>query len=132
MERNELQRVAKKYINGTATTEEKEMLSRWFDTVHSDEQVEKVLTDAPEGEAQIKRQIFENVRKKIKSLKSDGKKSGRNRGIIKKIVFGLASTAAVIFIAAGVVRHFNRAEIKTYSARVELVNVIAKEIMKIN
>ena len=132
MNRNELQRLAKKYLNGTATTEEKEMLNHWYDTIHSGEQVEYVSTDNFETEAGIKRQIFENIREKINSHESGREKTDRNGGIVKKIALRIASAAAVIFIAAGIVWHFYKPVVKTYAKGSEWINVTAKKIMKIN
>ena len=131
MDRNELQRLAKAYLNGKATTDEKELLHQWYDTIHNGAQPETVYIEISGTEAGIKQDILEKILEKIENEKHVQEKKYRNAGIIKKIAVGIASAAALVFIVAGVIRYFKAAGIETNTERVGMVNFTAKMITKI-
>ncbi len=129
MSSNDLQRLAKKYLGGTATTDEKELLNQWYESIHDSEQLDVVDTD--DSEAAIKQRIFENIRGEIARQKQSNQKPASKPGLIKTMALRIASAAAVIFIVGGVSWYFMRPANNVELKGVQMVNITAKKIMKI-
>jgi len=131
MSSNELQRLAKKFLNGKATKGEKELLNQWYESIHTDSQLEIVSTEAAETEAEIKQRIFENIQKQIARQKHNEQETVGKSGLIKTMASRIAAAAAVIFIIAGVSWYFNHS-INNAGARIpQLVSITTKKITKI-
>ena len=64
MDKNELQLLAQKYLDGTATPEEKQMLDQWYDTIHNGWH-ETVDLDKPDTEEIIRQRVFDDLSKKL-------------------------------------------------------------------
>lgn len=64
MERSELEILAEKYLNGTATPEEKDQLHQWFDTVE-DSEFEVVPTTEVVSTAEFGNEMLANLRRRI-------------------------------------------------------------------
>lgn len=64
MDRNELNKLAQKYMDGTATPEEKRLLDQWYDTIHTG-WPEMVNLDTPETESEIRQRMFDNLSNKL-------------------------------------------------------------------
>jgi transmembrane sensor len=62
MDRNELQQLAKKYLDGTASSEEKETLDKWYNTIHED-RVTTIVSEFSEGD--VKHLIMEKIKGKM-------------------------------------------------------------------
>ena len=131
MSSNELQRLAKKFLNGKATKGEKELLNQWYESIHTDSQLEIVSTEAAETEAEIKQRIFENIQKQIARQKHNEQETVGKSGLIKTMASRIAAAAAVFFIIAGVSWYFNHS-INNAGARIpQLVSITTKKITKI-
>src|ERR1700761_3341107 len=91
---NELKLLAKKYLNGTANTEEKERLNLWSEAIHTGG-VEDIDTD--ETEAQIKQRIFENIKKRMNAGDADTTVAAPMHSV-KQLWLKLASVAAVLAV----------------------------------
>ena len=97
MDKNELQLLAQKYLDGTATSEEKQILDQWYNTIHSG-WPETVDLDKQETEEDVKQRMLDNLSKKLFTempLKAE-KPSGYS---IKRMIFWMGSVAAVLVIA---------------------------------
>ncbi|MDF2431335.1 MAG: transrane sensor [Mucilaginibacter sp.] len=132
MSRNELQELAKKYMNGSATSNEKELLNQWYNTMHEDQQVEQVEyvpLDTFETEDEIKHKILTKIWGKIELEDKKEEKTGKTV-VIKRLAFGIASAAAVILIA-GALWYYNNAGTKLMADDTQLVNITTKKITKI-
>jgi len=128
MDRNELQRLAKKYLDGTATTDEKALLNKWYETIH-DGNTEPVA--AENSEAEIKQRIFENIRANMGAKDRQPKPKTNRSALRRKLILSLSSAAAAIVILAGAVWLLNKKNNTDDSGAGHMVNVMANKIMKI-
>jgi transmembrane sensor len=97
MDKNELQLLAQKYLDGTANSDEKQILDQWYGTIHSGWS-ETVDLDKQETEEDVKQRILDNLNKKLFTempMKVE-KSSGYS---IKRMVVWVGSVAAVLVIA---------------------------------
>lgn len=90
MNKELLQKLALKYLSGTATEEEKRKLHEWYDT----ESPEAAYWENIESREMVKSRIFRKLKSRIKAEKSE-KKSRAGR-------FPLTKIAAVFFIVLAV------------------------------
>ncbi len=128
MNKNELQKLAAKYLSGKATPAEKALLDQWYNTIHDDDQVVNVSIDEPESEADIKQRIFTNLQLKINQEPVVRK----HPGTIKQMAIRIASVAAaVIFIVSSVVWFVNKAKTLGKQTDTQVDNIIAPRIMQI-
>jgi len=95
MDKNELQLLAQKYIDGIATHEEKQLLHQWYDTIHSD-RPETVELDKPETADDIKQRMFHNLHQQ---LFADGEAMpAKSFGLVRRISIWVGSAAAILAI----------------------------------
>jgi transmembrane sensor len=128
MDRNELQRLAKKYLDGTATTHQKELLNKWYETIH-DGDTEVVSTESSESE--IKQRIFENIRANM-DVKDRQPKAGKKRSALqRKLFLGLSSAAAAILMLVGGIWLLNEKTGIDGPGGAHMVSVMTNKIMKI-
>ena len=97
MNATELEKLAKKYLNNTASQEEKDALNRWYDTIHNDI-AEEVNTKKPETAEEVKYRILNSLQQKA-FVKIPYSSTGFN----KKQESGwhlhpLAAAAAILFL----------------------------------
>ena len=130
MNRKELQYLAKRYLLGTATPEEKELLDKWYDKIHQEEPVEFVIVKDSENEASIKRIILENIRGKIKHEKASENEGAQNQKRIRTLFYRIGSAAAIVFVV-GVALWYYRNNAFTNKPATALITVAAKHITKI-
>lgn len=97
MDTKELEKLAQKYLDGTATAEEKALLNQWYDTVH-DGETEQVHTKNPETAEQVKARIFNRLQQKAFIGTTDIKKSLKHGSIIRRLIIGITSAAAVLAV----------------------------------
>ncbi len=64
MNKERLQELAKKYLDGTATEEEKQALHNWYNTT-DDEELEMVFINRNETAGDIQDRIFSGIRQKM-------------------------------------------------------------------
>ncbi|EHQ30478.1 FecR family protein [Mucilaginibacter paludis] len=98
MDKNELRIIAQKYLEGTATPEEKQLLDQWYSTAYSgtDEMVE--LKKA-ETEADVKQRMFDNLNQQL-FVKPEQQQSAKNpAALIKRMAIWIGSVAAVLALA---------------------------------
>ncbi len=93
---NELKILAKRYLNGTATTEEKERLNQWYEAIHTGG-IEEVDSTGDETEAQVKQRIFENIQKRMNAGGADTIVAAPKHNV-KQLWLKLASVAAVLAV----------------------------------
>jgi ferric-dicitrate binding protein FerR (iron transport regulator) len=127
--RNELKQLAKKYLGGTATPEEKELLNQWYDTIHDGDQLEVV--SAADSEADVKMRIYENLHSEIinQKLKDNTMPVNHSASVIKMIRWSAA--AAVVFLFAGIAWYANKWVSKTTESASEQVTVTTQKITKL-
>jgi transmembrane sensor len=131
MSSNELQRLAKKFLSGTATKGEKELLNQWYDSVYTDDRLEIVSTEAAETEAEIKQRIFENIHKEITRQKQSEQQINKP-GRIKIMAIRIATSAAILFIASCITWYFIRPVNTATNIQVQqLISITTKKITKI-
>ncbi|SHM90421.1 FecR family protein [Mucilaginibacter sp. OK098] len=127
MNKNEIQQLAQKYLDGTATAEEKRLLDQWYNTIHDDDQIVNVAIEEPESEADIKQRIFANLHRKIKQEPEPRSYPG----VLRRLYVQIASVAAVIIIISSVSWYFSRVNSTVQLADTALVNIVAPKIMEI-
>jgi ferric-dicitrate binding protein FerR (iron transport regulator) len=99
MNKNELQQLAQKYLDGTATEEEKQQLNQWYDNNTGDELPEIINIQTPETEEQIKQRLFNKIHQNM-TVKSDiGSMDGKHSFSVKRLIIQVASVAAVFLVA---------------------------------
>jgi transmembrane sensor len=130
MDRIELKRLAKKYLNGTATLLEREQLNQWYEAIHNAEQTEIINTETEQTEAEVKQQIFDKIRERIILEKLDEEKIKGHSGFVKKMAFRIASAAAVIFIIGGFLWYLTRRQTENIAGN-NVLTVTAKKVIKI-
>jgi transmembrane sensor len=94
MDRNELNKLAQKYLDGTATPEEKRLLDQWYDTIHTG-WPEMVDLEEPETEADIRRRMFDNLRNEL-FVKTPAKAEHSPLFSIKRMAKWVGAAAAVL------------------------------------
>lgn len=129
IDRNELKQLAKKYLTGTATPQEKALLDQWYDTIYDGDQPEVVSVD--ESAADIKMRIYENLRSEmIRQQFKDNEVQGRQKGSAARILKWSAAAAAIVFIFGGIIL-YNKLIGKTGQNDTELVSITTKRITKL-
>ncbi|WP_316822324.1 FecR family protein [Pedobacter gandavensis] len=96
MNRNELKRLAQKYLAGEASAEEKAQLNQWYDAVDQG-WLEKVDTKMPESEEEVKERIFENLKSKgfLNTMPIE-EAPHKKRHFSRSLMFRITSAAAVL------------------------------------
>jgi ferric-dicitrate binding protein FerR (iron transport regulator) len=64
LNKHTLLQLAQKYLDGTATEEEKQALHTWYDTA-DDEELEMVLSDQPESAENVEQRIFAGIQRRM-------------------------------------------------------------------
>lgn len=130
MDRNELERLAKSYLDGTATATEKELLNKWYDNTHYENTVEIVQVEESETVALVKQRILNNINKSRQLIDGEKEYSGKRTSIFKITVWKLTTAAAVLFVFIGIAWLFRSPEVPgTYD---KMVHVTAKKIIQIS
>jgi transmembrane sensor len=89
MDKNELQALAQKYLEGTATPEEKQLLNDWYDADNSDvSEIVDLQTD--ETEADVKHRLYNNLRQQLFEPQKP------RQSVVKRLVIWAGSAAAVL------------------------------------
>lgn len=96
MNTEELKQLAQKYLNGTATEQEKALLNAWYETIHNEE-TELVETKNPETKDQVRDRIFNQLKEKA-VLEGTVKPAAAQRNKLVKMVVRILSAAAAVFI----------------------------------
>jgi transmembrane sensor len=97
MDSNELKILAQKYMDGTATPEEKRLLDQWYDTVHYGA-TETVELNNPETEEGIRKRMFGNLNKQLFDKQPD-KVQTTPVFKMQRFVKWVGSVAAVLALA---------------------------------
>ncbi|SDO62383.1 ferric-dicitrate binding protein FerR, regulates iron transport through sigma-19 [Pedobacter steynii] len=127
MDRNELKRLAQKYLDGTASEEEKALLNQWYDT-NEEGWVENVQTKKPETEDQVRARIFDNLKNKG-FLKTEEEGENPVRSIsMKKLILKITAAAAVLTL---VFWGWQAGSSRFGAAEKKLVNVPGNKIIEI-
>lgn len=92
MDKNELQILAQKYLEGTASLHEKQLLDEWYDVVQSDNP-EMISLERDETEADVKQRMYNNLNQQLFAGTAKQKTSG---AIIKRLAIWAGSAAAVL------------------------------------
>jgi transmembrane sensor len=94
MDRNKLNILAQKYLDGAATPEEKRLLDQWYDTVHTG-WPEMVDLDKPETGSDIRQRMFDNLRDEL-FVKTTRKVEYVPAFSIKRMAKWIGAAAAVL------------------------------------
>lgn len=125
MDRNELELLAQKYLDGKATPEEKRLLDEWYDTVHSG-LPETVNLPQAETEETVKQRMFNNLNQQLFTQAKPGKQGS----VIKLLAVWTGSVAAVMALMVFTYTWFNReAIIKPAISEHQLVQVPTNRVM---
>jgi ferric-dicitrate binding protein FerR (iron transport regulator) len=128
MDRSELQRLAKKYLDGTATPGEKELLNEWYENIHDGD---AEVVSAESSEAEIKQRIFENIRKSMPVTDRRPEVNAKKPVMQRRLIISISSAAAAILLLLGGLGLLHkRSNVDGYAGS-QMVNVIAGKIMKI-
>lgn len=103
MNKEEAKDLARKFLAGTATPEEKKELHSWS-TLRNDEDAEVVFTSEPEHIGDVKSRLFNQIQTRIISESE----SVSQKSITGKLWYRLAA-AAVVFLIMGTVIYFYNA-----------------------
>jgi len=126
MNKNELQQLAEKYLSGEASEEEKALLDRWYNTIHSGDDVVNVFIKDPESESDIKQRIFTNLQQEM----DQEPHAIKHPRFVKRMVVYIVSVAAtIIFIASGLALYFNRSNPAGDKANTQIAKIVAPRIM---
>ena len=131
MNRNELQELAKKYMNGTATPQEKELLSAWYNEIHSGEEVENIPTDTFETEDEVKQKLLKNIQDKIEAEKRKAIVLLPKPGLLRRMSLRVAAAAAIVLIAAGTWFYYKNTGADLVDTGNRMVSITTKKITKI-
>ena len=88
--------LAKKFLDGTATEEEKKLLHSWYDENLSSEKPEIVLSDTYESTQELKQSIFNRLKENLPEEQSTVKPL--HSGLFRRLYIWTASAAAIIAI----------------------------------
>jgi len=91
MDKNELQILAQKYLEGTATPQEKQLLNEWYDAVNPGT-TETVDLQADETEAGVKQRLYNNLKQQL----FEPQKPWHQAGMVRRMVIWASSAAAVL------------------------------------
>ncbi|HWW40748.1 FecR family protein [Pedobacter sp.] len=96
MNKQELKLLAQKYLEGTATEEEKRLLNQWYDTTN-DGWVEQVNTKIPETEDQIRLRMLNTLQQQINNKTPQGQKTSSWKRLLTWSVSAAALLLTGIF-----------------------------------
>ncbi|WP_157262915.1 FecR family protein [Pedobacter steynii] len=126
MDRTELKRLAQKYLEGTASDEEKALLNQWYDTTEEG-WVENVHTKKPETEDQVRQRIFDNLKNKG-FLKTEEVDRSDAQVSWKRLMLRITAAAAVLSL---VLFGWQFSNSRFSLAEKKLVNVPGNKIIEI-
>jgi transmembrane sensor len=129
MDKTELRILAKKYLDGTATAEEKELLGQWYKTINEDDHIEVVTAD--ETEHEIKHRILYNLHTAIAQDKSDNTDTGNRGARMRQMYIRVASAAAALLLFAGAAIYYTQNNKAAKPADSQFVSITAPKVMKI-
>jgi transmembrane sensor len=98
MNNRELKLLAQRYLDGTATEEEKRLLHQWYDANH-DGWAEHVKTEYEETSLEVKDRLYASLQSKKRLLNNQTPTTGKSVYNIKKLVVQVISIAAIFLIA---------------------------------
>ncbi|WGQ08454.1 FecR domain-containing protein [Pedobacter gandavensis] len=128
MNRNELKRLAQKYLAGEASTEEKALLNQWYDDAAEQGWLEKVETKTPESEGEVKQRLFEDLKSKGFLNKEPLETPVKKQLTLRSLIFRITSAAAVLAL---VFFGWQLGTDQFIQADKKMVNVPEKKIMEI-
>lgn len=96
MNKQELQLLAKKYLQGNCTEEEKEILNQWYDTSY-DGVDEYVNTKSPQTEEETSRRIFGALESQIQADQIEAARSGKTKRLLLRWISVAAVLGMVLF-----------------------------------
>ncbi|WP_184548855.1 FecR family protein [Mucilaginibacter sp. FT3.2] len=126
MDKDKLELLAKKYFDGTATTEEKALLSQWYDTIHQNEG-EEIYVNSTETADQIKQRIFNSIQQNLQPQQDTVIKP---KYFVLKRLIQAASVAAVLAIGFFVIRPADKPAAPKV-AQNQVVNVPTNRVLHI-
>ncbi|PYF75580.1 FecR family protein [Pedobacter nutrimenti] len=121
MNKQELQLLAQKYLEGKASEEEKRLLNQWYDTTN-DGWVEYVNTNTPETEEEVRQRILNSIKQQMPV--GEAKKSFV---AFKRLFTGSISAAAAVLLVFFGWQLF----LKEKSSTPQLVEVPSSKIVEI-
>ena len=106
MGKYELDKLTRKFLNGTATDEEKQMLHDWYDSTLAHDNAEYVNTREPESDWEVKQRIYNSLQNKIEAANSSPAKKVKSN--IERLLTAAASIAAMLLIGFAIGNKANK------------------------
>ena len=128
MNKYELQQLTQKFLNGTATAAEKQVLHQWYDNNTSGEQVEYVNAETPETGNEVKQRILSRLQEQIVADGNTAVSPAKKPFSIRRILLPAASIAAMLVIVFLVWRPQVKAPVAGGS---QLVSETPKKVTKL-
>lgn len=130
MNKTELQTLTQKYLDGTATPEEKRLLDQWYDGTINSGWAETVELNAAETEADVKQRILGNLHKELFAAPKVTP-AKRNAGLVKRLSIWVGSAAAVLALAFFVWMKYSDGDSAALFAEKQIVSVPMNRVMHI-
>ena len=126
MDKNELKLLAQKYLDGTATAEEKQKLNQWYDAANTGWPETVQLRTAETGD-DVKQRLFNSLHKQLfRENKPAGKTSG---ALVKRLSVWIGSAAAVLALMFFAWMWYGKGATKPIVTERRLVNVPTNRVM---
>jgi transmembrane sensor len=125
MDKNELHLLAQKYLEGTATAEEKQLLHQWYNTVQSGTP-EIVDLKSDETEADVKQRMYNNLNQQLFAKAQPQRSSG---ALIKRMAIWASSAAAVLALTFFAWNRYNSNKVDASIFEKQVINVPNNKIM---
>ncbi|MCF0055062.1 FecR family protein [Dyadobacter sp. CY356] len=96
MNQEYLKILAQKFLDGTASQEEKQLLHSWYDSITSSDQAEQVFSDSYKTPEQLKQNIFGKLKERIS--KNEIQQPVVQRSVFRRPLLWAVSAAAVLIL----------------------------------
>jgi len=116
MDKNELQALAQKYLEGTATPEEKQLLNEWYDAGNTGAS-EIVDLQADETEADVKQRLYNNLKQQLFEPQKP------QYSVVKRMVIWAGSAAAALALTFFAWQWYTNSKVLMPVSDKQIVNV---------
>jgi transmembrane sensor len=128
MDEDQVKLLAKKYMDGTASPDEKALLNQWYDAVHQNED-EPLLVDSQESAEEVKQRIFNSLQQKLQIAPATPVTHKTTYAVLKRLIQVVAA-AAVLAIGFFVFKPADK-PVAVKVAENQVVNVPVNRVLHI-